>query len=290
MRTQQTADLLDFDRDHLWHPYSSMTRPGAPYLVESASGTRLRLRVDGEVREVIDAMASWWCAIHGYAVPELDAAARAQLDRMSHVMFGGLTHEPAVELGRRLVELAPGGAGGGERPPARALAAPRPARLDQVFLADSGSVAVEVAMKMAWQAQPGRRRMFTIRGGYHEGAGGVAVNLGKAFCLLDIAGQVREAGLPVQWIVVARAGLGTLNHSTLTVRAIRHHGFCVQGIVIGSWPAEPGPAERYNYHDLASHAGVPVLGAIPEGAATLQPSDFQARAPGWIELDRGPQP
>ncbi len=147
------AALLDFDRDHLWHPYSSMTRPGRPYLVESASGTRLRLRVDGEPREVVDAMASWWCAIHGYAVPELDAAARAQLGRMSHVMFGGLTHEPAVELARRLVELAP-------------------APLDTVFLADSGSVAVEVAMKMAWQAQQGRTRhgrtrMFTIRGGYH---------------------------------------------------------------------------------------------------------------------------
>lgn len=140
--------MLDFDRDHLWHPYSSMTRPGGPYLVESASGTRLRLRVDGELREVVDAMASWWCAVHGYAVPELDAAARAQLGQMSHVMFGGLTHEPAIELGRRLVELAPGG-------------------LDKVFLADSGSVAVEVAMKMAWQAQPGRSRMFTIRGGYH---------------------------------------------------------------------------------------------------------------------------
>jgi adenosylmethionine---8-amino-7-oxononanoate aminotransferase len=145
--------VLDFDRDHLWHPYSSMTRPAAPYLVESASGTRLRLRVDGEPREVIDAMASWWCAIHGYAVPELDAAARTQLDRMSHVMFGGLTHSPAVELGRRLVQLAPNDHGA-------------PA-LDKVFLADSGSVAVEVAMKMAWQAQPGRRRMFTIRGGYH---------------------------------------------------------------------------------------------------------------------------
>ncbi|HJZ01086.1 MAG TPA: aminotransferase class III-fold pyridoxal phosphate-dependent enzyme, partial [Streptosporangiaceae bacterium] len=142
------ASLLDFDRDHLWHPYSSMTRPGRPYLVESASGTRLRLRVDGEPRDVVDAMASWWCAIHGYAVPELDAAARAQLGRMSHVMFGGLTHAPAVELGRRLVNLAP------------------PA-LAKVFLADSGSVAVEVAMKMAWQAQPGRTQMFTIRGGYH---------------------------------------------------------------------------------------------------------------------------
>ena len=164
MGTRQTGDLLDFDRDHLWHPYSSMTRPGTPYLVESASGTRLRLRVDGEPREVIDAMASWWCAIHGYAVPELDAAARAQLDRMSHVMFGGLTHSPAVELGRRLVALAPGYRGD---LPASPREAAGPAVLDKVFLADSGSVAVEIAMKMAWQAQPGRRRMFTIRGGYH---------------------------------------------------------------------------------------------------------------------------
>ncbi len=93
-------------------------------------------------------MSSWWCAIHGYAVPELDAAVHEQLGRMSHVMFGGLTHAPAVELGRRLVELS---------------------GLPHVFLADSGSVSVEVAMKMAWQAQAGtgRTKFFTVRGGYH---------------------------------------------------------------------------------------------------------------------------
>jgi adenosylmethionine-8-amino-7-oxononanoate aminotransferase len=141
-------DLLSFDRDHLWHPYSSMTRPSSPYLVESAAGTRLRLRVDGEAVEVVDAMSSWWCAIHGYAVPELDAAARDQLASMSHVMFGGLTHAPAIQLGQRLLAMAPPG-------------------LDKVFIADTGSVSVEVAMKMAWQAQPGRTKMFTIRGGYH---------------------------------------------------------------------------------------------------------------------------
>jgi len=121
-----------------------------------------------------------------------------------------------------------------------------------------------------------------------EGAGGVTVNLGQAFSLLDIAGQICQAGPPVTWIVVARAGLGTLNHSNLTVRAIQHRGFTVHGIVIGSWPAEPGPAELYNRHDLASHAGVPVLGAVPEGASALPPPDFQARAPGWIQTDSRP--
>jgi adenosylmethionine---8-amino-7-oxononanoate aminotransferase len=146
-------DLLAFDRDHLWHPYSSALAPSDPYLVESAAGVRLRIRDRaGQPVEVIDAMASWWCAIHGYAVPELDAAATAQLGRMSHVMFGGLTHEPAVALGRRLIAMAPAG-------------------LSRVFFADSGSVSVEVALKMAWQVHAAagrpRRRMFTIRGGYH---------------------------------------------------------------------------------------------------------------------------
>ncbi len=145
-------EVLAYDRQHLWHPYSSMTRPAPAYLVDSAAGTRLRLRVDGRPVEVVDAMSSWWCAIHGYAVPELDAAARAQLDQMSHVMFGGLTHEPATGLARRLLDRAPGGGA-----------------LGRVFLADSGSVSVEVAMKMAWQAQAGtgRTRMLTVRGGYH---------------------------------------------------------------------------------------------------------------------------
>lgn len=145
-------DLLAFDREHLWHPYSSITAPGPVYPVESAAGVRLRLNRDGRSGEVIDAMSSWWAAIHGYAVPELDAAVTDQIGRMSHVMFGGLTHEPAVELGRRLVGLAPEG-------------------LDKVFFADSGSVSVEVAMKMAWQAHAAegltRTKMFTIRGGYH---------------------------------------------------------------------------------------------------------------------------
>jgi adenosylmethionine-8-amino-7-oxononanoate aminotransferase len=145
-----TAQLLDFDREHLWHPYTSMTDPLPAQLVTGADGVRLRLP-DG--REVIDAMSSWWCAIHGYRHPELDAALRAQADRMSHVMFGGLTHEPAIRLGQRLVDITPPG-------------------LEHVFLADSGSVSVEVAIKMALQyhrgrGQTGRTRLMSLRGGYH---------------------------------------------------------------------------------------------------------------------------
>jgi adenosylmethionine---8-amino-7-oxononanoate aminotransferase len=153
---QVSADdvLLAFDRAHVWHPYSSALTPSDPYLVDSASGVRLRVHDrDGNRREVVDAMSSWWCAIHGYRVPELDAAARDQLGRMSHVMFGGLTHEPAIGLARRLVRMTP-------------------APLTHVFLADSGSVSVEVAMKAAlqWHLAAGRRdrtRFFTMRGGYH---------------------------------------------------------------------------------------------------------------------------
>jgi adenosylmethionine-8-amino-7-oxononanoate aminotransferase len=142
--------LLAFDGEHVWHPYGAL--PGAlpPLPVVSARGVRLKL-ADG--RELIDGMASWWCAIHGYRHPALDAAVREQLGRMAHVMFGGLTHEPAVRLAERLVELAPDG-------------------LAQVFFADSGSVSVEVAIKLCLQFQralgrPGRTRLLTVRGGYH---------------------------------------------------------------------------------------------------------------------------
>jgi adenosylmethionine-8-amino-7-oxononanoate aminotransferase len=144
------ADLLELDRRHVWHPYSPMPAPNAPLEVAAARRVRLRL-ADG--RELIDGMASWWCAVHGYRHPVLDAAVRQQLERMAHVMFGGLTHEPGIRLADRLVELAPGG-------------------LDHVFFSDSGSVAVEVAIKMClqyWVAQgrPKRRRLMTVRGGYH---------------------------------------------------------------------------------------------------------------------------
>jgi adenosylmethionine-8-amino-7-oxononanoate aminotransferase len=139
------AALLESDRRHVWHPYGPMPGRSAPLPVEGAAGVRLRL-ADG--RELIDGMASWWCAIHGYRHPVLDAAVADQLGRMAHVMFGGLTHEGAIRLAERLVAMTPPG-------------------LEHVFFADSGSVSVEVAIKMCLQARPGRRRLITVRGGYH---------------------------------------------------------------------------------------------------------------------------
>jgi len=144
------VELLDLDRRHVWHPYSPMPASAPALRVVSASGVRLRL-ADG--RELVDGMASWWCAVHGYRHPVLDRAVREQLEQMAHVMFGGLTHEPAIRLAARLVGLSPVG-------------------LEHVFFADSGSVAVEVAIKMClqyWRAQgrPERRRLLTARGGYH---------------------------------------------------------------------------------------------------------------------------
>ena len=143
-------DWQAFERAHVWHPYAPMFGADAPYPVASAEGVRLRL-VDG--RELIDGMASWWAVIHGYNHPRLNQAVSDQMRHMSHVMFGGLTHRPAAELGARLIDLTP-------------------APLQHVFFCDSGSVAVEVAIKMAlqfWQAQgrPERRRLLTIRHGYH---------------------------------------------------------------------------------------------------------------------------
>lgn len=144
------AEALAFDRAHLWHPYGSMTDPPPVWPVVAAADVRLQL-ADG--RELIDGMASWWAAIHGYNHPRLNRAVEEQLGRMAHVMFGGLTHAPAIELARRLVALTP-------------------APLEKVFLCDSGSVAVEVAVKLAlqyWQARgrPGKRRLLALRGGYH---------------------------------------------------------------------------------------------------------------------------
>ncbi|MFJ9806478.1 adenosylmethionine--8-amino-7-oxononanoate transaminase [Streptomyces wuyuanensis] len=154
MRSSGARELVALDRAHVWHPYGPMPGRTDPLVVESASGVRLRLAEPAHGQaELVDGMSSWWSAVHGYNHPVLNEAARGQLERMSHVMFGGLTHEPAVRLATRLVEITP-----------------EPLR--HVFLCDSGSVSVEVAVKMCLQywrstGRPDKRRLLTWRGGYH---------------------------------------------------------------------------------------------------------------------------
>ncbi len=144
------VSLLTFDKDHVWHPYTSMSSPLPSYLVENANGVYINL-ASGE--SLIDGMSSWWSVLHGYNHPKLNAALIEQSTKMSHVMFGGLTHVSAIKLCDKLVQLTPQG-------------------LDKVFLSDSGSVAVEVAMKMAfqyWQSKNhmSKTKLLTVRNGYH---------------------------------------------------------------------------------------------------------------------------
>lgn len=212
--------LLEFDRKHLWHPYTSIEDPLPVYEVVSADGVRLKLR-DG--REIIDGMSSWWAAVHGYNHPVLVEAVKAQADAMCHVMFGGITHGPAVELGKRLVEMTPNG-------------------LDRLFLSDSGSVAVEVAMKMAMQyfyarshsresgahALRNKKKFLTIASGYH----------GDTFHAMSVCDPVNGMhaiyqGVLPQYYFAARPEVGFYDtwdeadiESFKTLLMAHHHELC----------------------------------------------------------------
>jgi len=212
--------LLAFDRAHIWHPYAALPAASVSLPVESAHGVRLRL-ADG--RELIDGMASWWCAIHGYRHPRLDAAVTDQLDRMAHVMFGGLTHAPAVELARKLVALTPDG-------------------LEHVFFADAGSVSVEVAIKMALQYQrsqrrPQKHRLLALRGGYHGDTFG-------AMAVCDPVGGMHEL-----WS-------GTLPQQLFAPRPPA--GFDAAQ-VDSAWDAETTALFEAHAHELAAAIAEPVV-------------------------------
>ncbi|NHB86375.1 MULTISPECIES: adenosylmethionine--8-amino-7-oxononanoate transaminase [Photorhabdus] len=185
-----TSSDIEFDLRHIWHPYTSMTKPLPVYPVISASGVELELS-DG--RKLIDGMSSWWSAIHGYNHPVLNQAAKIQIDKMSHVMFGGITHPSAIALCRQLVDITP-------------------PSLECVFLADSGSVAVEVALKMAlqyWQAKGEKRqRILTLRHGYHgDTFGAMSVcdpdnsmhNLYKGYLPAHLFAESPECGFNSLW-------------------------------------------------------------------------------------------
>lgn len=231
MPVKSFAELLALDRDAVWHPYSALRTEAPAYPVRSASGVRLVLE-DG--RELIDGMASWWCAIHGYNHPVLNQAVRTQLEAMAHVMFGGLTHRPALALSEQLLALTP-------------------PDLDAVFFSDSGSVAVEVALKLAlqyWQGrgQPGKNRFLSLECAYHGDTFG-------AMSVCDpVTGMHRlfRGFLPQQHFVQQPgcrfgAGCSEADIAPLRDRMRRHHAglaaLIVEPVVQGAggmWFYDPG--------------------------------------------------
>jgi adenosylmethionine-8-amino-7-oxononanoate aminotransferase len=235
-------DLAALDAHRVWHPYARLPASVPPLVVESAAGVRLRMaRPGGGTVDLVDGMSSWWAAIHGYRHPVLDQAVRDQLGRMSHVMFGGLTHEPAVRLCDRLARISPAG-------------------LEHVFLCDSGSVSVEVAVKMClqfWRSRglPAKRKLLTWRGGYH----------GDTFWAMSVCDP--DGGMHRLWE-------GVLPSQVFA--GAPPDGFCA-GV-------DPGYAERLTGL-IAAHAGelaAVIVEPVVQGAGGMRFHD-----PGYLRVLRG---